>query len=279
MAQMSDKTKATLEAILAAPGKTAIDYATEQGVSVGQVTGAINSLKKAGMIVVGEGGVITATEDATFEYGDGDTTKKASTELDTTAGTDTMLDAEDGEGIGGAITAEGTGIATEASATEAPTAEAPAATKVAPSAFANMVAQAMSPTATAPAAGKTATSTTPAGPAVVSKAAKARAVWEANKDAPRKVLMQMMMAPEIGLTSHGANTYIHNFKKAAGLVTPRGTAVATPAAPVAEEPAFAPEVAETVAVTENVVVDITAEAAPETAPEAATEVAAEQTTA
>lgn len=60
-----------------------------------------------------------------------------------------------------------------------------------------------------------------------SKASKAQAIFDEFKNEKRAVLMAKLMN-EAGLTQHGANTYIYNMRKKAGMVTPRGT-VAAPA--------------------------------------------------
>lgn len=77
-------------------------------------------------------------------------------------------------------------------------------------------------------------------PRTDSKASKAQAIFDAHKDDKRSVLMDLLMN-EAGLTKNGANTYIYNMRKKAGMVTPRGT-TAVPETPAAEA---APEVPET----------------------------------
>lgn len=66
-----------------------------------------------------------------------------------------------------------------------------------------------------------------------SKAAKAQAIFDQFKNEKRSVLMEKLMT-EAGLTKNGANTYIYNMRKKAGMVTPRGT-TAAPAAATTEE--------------------------------------------
>lgn len=243
---MSENTKNVLEAIIANPGKTSIDIATILSVSVGSVSGAVGSLKRAELITADENGKFTATAEAAFEFGDGDTTPAAKTEKPTTAAAgDTEDDSTD---TGASTIVETTGTA----APETVTIEA-AATKAAAS-------------PKVPAAEKA--------PATESKAAKARKIFDENPGAPRKLLMSLLMGPECGMTEAGANTYIYNIRKTKGLVTARGTAPAvaeTPAAVVTEttaaptiaageEPAFAAEP------TEAVIIDVTTAgvASPET---------------
>lgn len=60
------------------------------------------------------------------------------------------------------------------------------------------------------------------GPRTDSKASKAQAIFDEFKGEKRSVLMDKLME-EVGLTRNGANTYIYNMRKAAGMVTPRGT--------------------------------------------------------
>lgn len=245
---MSENTKNVLEAIIANPGKTSIDIATILSVSVGSVSGAVGSLKRAELITADENGKFTATAEAAFEFGDGDTTPVAKTETaPKAAATDTEDDSTD---TVASTIVETTGTA--AAAPETVTIEA-AATKAAAS-------------PKVPAAEKA--------PATESKAAKARKIFDENPGAPRKLLMSLLMGPECGMTEAGANTYIYNIRKTKGLVTARGTAPAvaeTPAAVVTEttaaptiaageEPAFAAEP------TEAVIIDVTTAgvASPET---------------
>jgi hypothetical protein len=85
-----------------------------------------------------------------------------------------------------------------------------------------------------------------------SKASKAQLIFDEFKGEKRAVLMDKLMN-EAGLTKNGANTYIYNMRKKAGMVTPRGTTAAPEATtetteqPIAETVAETPEVdAETV---------------------------------
>lgn len=233
-----------LDAIIDNPGKTAIDLATILSVSVGSVSGAVGSLKKRSLITI-EDGKITATADAKFDYGDGDTTVRSTTPL----GADTNKAAE----LEIADDLMGNEDTTAVLAT-APTETIKASVAID---LAAMASPAPAPAASAP------------GPAVVSKASKAQAIFDANKDQPRKVLMNMLMDPALcGLSEAGANTYIYNMRKKAGMVTARGaTPVATEAAPTAvteaATPAFVVETTESVVVaaaaiepTEAVVVEV-----------------------
>lgn len=63
-----------------------------------------------------------------------------------------------------------------------------------------------------------------------SKTAKAQAIFDANPNLKRSELMQLLK-DQVGLTENGANTYIHNMRKAAGMVTAR-LKTAAPTAPV-----------------------------------------------
>lgn len=84
------------------------------------------------------------------------------------------------------------------------------------------------------------------GPRTDSKASKAQAIFDEFKNEKRAVLMQKMM-DEVGLTRNGANTYIYNMRKAAGMVVPRGTV----AAPETEVAAVTTETTEDSAIVEQ----------------------------
>lgn len=265
---LSTKSKEVLQEIVNNPGKTIVDIAAALGVAIGQVNGALVALKKGDLVAV-EDGKLTATSEATavLEYGDGASSAPATPGItkvaakntlapeEELAASDTAIDATAGitkmetdTKTSTFIEAEGTGIAIEASAP---------ATVTVGSAMAAIAATGGSVTAP---------SATPA-VATESKAAKARAIFLANKDAPRKVLMALMTGPDVGLTVAGANTYIYNFRKEAGMVVARGTEVKAAEPVVASAPAF---VAETpAAVTEAVVVDVSAAAVIETTDTAA----------
>lgn len=68
-----------------------------------------------------------------------------------------------------------------------------------------------------------------ASPRIDSKASKAQIIFDEMKNGKRADLMARLMG-EVGLSQHGANTYLHNMRKKAGMVVPRGTA-----APVATQ--------------------------------------------
>lgn len=257
---ISERTKEVFDAIIDNPNKTAVDIAAKMGVSVGQVTGAVNSLKKANMIVI-EDGKITATAEAEFEFGDGPglpaaaapaSSKKVAAKA-LAADTSDVDDAELAPTVTSGETAAD--VATEASTEtiiEAETAGDVAATAVdaieeladTPAPMSTMI-PGTAPASVAPAKA----------PAGESKASKARAIFMANKDQPRKVLMAMMME-QCGLTSHGANTYLYNFRKAEGMVKTRTAEVAADATPAVVTEADAPAFVE--AATDNIVIDVSA---------------------
>ena len=289
--ELSAKTLATLTAIMDNPGKTAIDIAALESVSLGAVSGGVSSLRKAGLITVDEDGKLHPTDEATFEYGGGaggpaTPAKVAATDVRgeleddlevETAGASTgaaVVVLEDADTLPATITAVEVApvietapvVAVEEVLEAEPVAAAPAIEMVS---VGTAVAEAAVIAASTPTVAKV---TPAAGTAAPSKAALARAVFEANKDQPRKVLMALLMGPEVGLSVNGANTYLHNIRKQAGLVKPRAAAGTTPAAEAAPvvvaAPAYVPEtvvevpVAEVVDATGVVEVEV-AETAPE----------------
>jgi hypothetical protein len=258
---ISERTKEVFDAIIDNPNKTAVDIAAKMGVSVGQVTGAVNSLKKANMIVI-EDGKITATAEAEFEFGDGPglpaaaapaSSKKVAAKA-LAADTSDVDDAELAPTVTSGETATDVTIVEASTETiiEAETAGEVAATAVdaieeladTPVPMSTMI-PGTAPASVAPAKA----------PAGESKASKARAIFMANKDQPRKVLMAMMME-QCGLTSHGANTYLYNFRKAEGMVKTRTAEVAADATPAVVTEADAPAFVE--AATDNIVIDVSA---------------------
>jgi hypothetical protein len=197
------------------------------GVSVAQVTGGIASLKKVGLVEVNEG-ILVATAEAQFEFG-----APASTPTDTTLvgkfpsaseATGKWTATEGSKAVDITDTDELEDGEKDLTSTE--TTENVEATVVARSAMAAFVAAADA----APAVNnktKTAKVKAEAAPRPPTKADKARAVFDENHDRPRCELMALLMAPEVGLTMNGANTYIHNMRKKAGLVKARILAEAT----------------------------------------------------
>lgn len=292
--ELSAKTLATLTAIMDNPGKTAIDIAALESVSLGAVSGGVSSLRKAGLITVDEDGKLHPTDEATFEYGGGaggpaTPAKVAATDVRgeleddlevETAGASTgaaVVVLEDADTLPATITAVEVAPVIETAPVvaveEVLEAEPAAAPSTAPAIEMVSVGTAVAEAAVIAASTPTVAKAAPAaGTAAPSKAALARAVFEANKDQPRKVLMALLMGPEVGLSINGANTYLHNIRKQAGLVKPRAAAGTTPAAEAAPvvvaAPAYVPEtvvevpVAEVVDTTGVVEVEV-AETAPE----------------
>lgn len=259
--ELSEKAKNVMEAIIAKPKSNVAEIAEFVGVSVATVTGSLSTLKKRGYVTVEEG-ILIPTDEANFEFGNVDSTTTVKP-VETSAGTEVIA-----ETIGNGTVAE---VIAETAAPSDAASEPPADTTAAadtaetdddstpatPSAFGAMVAGAT--TAPAPAAKKE---------PGVNKAELARAVFtELGADAKRSDLMARLTAPEVGLSKHGANTYIYNMRKKAGKVTPRGTK------PAEGETIDTPAASSTDASAEDVV------AITETTPEATAEPAAEIVTA
>lgn len=253
---LSQSTIDVLETIQANPGKTAIDIATLLSVSVGSVTGSVNTLKKRELISF-EDGKLTALAGAEYAIGESAGTEvKKSTINEAKLSTETIV----GDDLGDDVRGESTPAPSAGTSVFATMAEGIGAASTVSAA----AAAAMAASAPAAPAGTTA----PAGATTLSKSAKAKIIFDSNPGAPRKLLMSMMMAPECGLTEAGANTYIYNFRKAAGQVTPRGTAApVAAAAPISTEaPAFVAETTGNVVVEAAVITAVTEEAAPAEAP-------------
>lgn len=193
---LSKNAQTVLDAIIACEGKNAAEVAKFAGVSVSTVTGSLATLKKLNL-VSNEDGILKATAEAEFGFGSPvtstpvvPTAKQVSafptiasvTAKDTKASAASNDDDNDENDEGGTTT--------------------------------GVVA------ATTTKAAKVVKTVEPKEP-VITKAMRAREVFEANKDQPRKILMDLLMATEIGLTKNGANTYIYNMRKKAGMVTAR----------------------------------------------------------
>lgn len=223
-AVLSEKSLNVINAIITNPGSNPADVSKYLGVSIQTVTGSLSTLKKAGLVTIEEGKLIPSAE-AEFEYG-GATTAPVTTMATLNTSTEEVAT----EMVAELPTETSTEMTTETTVDAAET--TPGVAEV-----------------------TTSKSTTTAAPAIT-KASLARPVFEANKDQPRKVLMALLMDPSVGLTSHGANTYIYNMRKNAGMVTARTakdeTVAPTASAPV-EEIVEAPVVS-TVAETEDATV-------------------------
>lgn len=243
--ELSEKAKDVMEAILTNPNSNAANIAEFLGVSVATVTGSLGTLKKRGYVTVEEG-ILTPTDDANFEFGAG--TTAVTTPAPTADATETkaVVEAAATTDVAEEVIAVTEAVLVEDAAERTPElaaaeanaehqvevaaelhAEAVHATEVAAEAVTEVVAIATSK----------------------NKAEKARAVFEELKDAPRKDLMARLMSDEVGLSKNGANTYIYNMRKSAGMVKPRAAVVTE--ATTAETPA--PEAAETPA--EEIVAD------------------------
>ena len=277
MPNLSDRTKEVLDLIIDNPGKTAVDIAAVGGIALGQVNGAVSTLNKHKLITM-EDGKITATVEAEFHYGEANgvpapesltkaLAKAAAAEAATAAADAEELDADD------AVLAQVAATMAAAPVTEAATETASESVEAATETVADTTAEAATETEAAATEEVVVTSTLIPGrapasvkpaaeakPATESKASKARAIFEEMKDRPRKEIMARLMT-ECKLTQNGANTYLYNFRKQAGMVKARDAAapaeatatdaVATTVA-AGEEPAFVPEPA----AVENVVIDI-----------------------
>lgn len=160
-AVLSEKSLNVINAIILNPGSNPAEVSKYLGVTIATVTGALQTLKKCGLVTIEEGKLIPSAE-AEFEYGGGDATIAEQT-----------VPSVESVDVPAAVT----------SVVSVPTA--------------------------------------------VTKASLARPVFEANKTQPRKVLMNLLMDPSVGLSSHGANTYLYNMRKLAGMVTVRAAKVIT----------------------------------------------------
>jgi len=278
---LSEKSKQLLQAIIDAPGKAVPDYAMALSVSIGQVSGALLGLKKAELVNQEDGKLTAIPNAATFlEYGEFDA---ADVKSGTTPGvtkvtaklvepTELASEEDLGVDVGIETLAAPAGITEMETSTEAPSIVEPVIETTGAVAVVEAIVETAAPAKTvsvgsamaAIAASGGSVVVASAAPVTESKAAKARAIFVANPNAPRKVLMALMTGPDVGLTVAGANTYIYNFRKEAGLVVARGTEVKAALPVVAAAPAF---VAETTAAIEPVTVDVSATTVTDTAAE------------
>ena len=221
--KLSPKAVELITAIVSNPNSTAPQIAKAMGVSVAQVTGGLASLKKAGLVEIKEG-LLIATEEAEFEFGAPVTTTPDTTTpgtIGTFPGVSTVTSTL-------TTTVDETIEEDEESESAGTTVAESVAEPAKRSAMAAFVAAAEAPPVTATTKTKAAKVKPEAAPKAPTKADKARAVFAEFKDAPRKVLMEKLMAPEVGLSHHGANTYLYNLRKKADMVTPRGSVPETP---------------------------------------------------
>jgi DNA-binding Lrp family transcriptional regulator len=245
---LSEKAKDVMDAILLDKTATAPKIAEYLGVSVATVTGSLATLKKRGYVVI-EDGILVPTAEANFEFGTNtpSTVKPVDTEEVVTAVTDTNVAA----GIVEEISAEivSTAVA-EIEIQNELQAELAEAVTGAPAVITTKATDIVDTKVEVAAATGTETIVETAGP---TKAERARAVFNANKGAERKILMGLLTDPAVGLSKNGANTYIYNMRKAAGMVTPRSATPASTETPAGET------VAETTTANDAEVIEVAAE--------------------
>jgi len=203
---LSSKSTDLLMAIINNPNQNAVEISKVLGVSVSTVTGSLSGLKSRGLVSVKDGALV-ATEEAEFEYGSPATTTTATTSASAfptfgaakgvlvETSTESEIDVAD-------LTADAEEPTMEAGASEQPeiTAGSVLIGGVAP---------------------KTVKVVAP------NKTALAKKVYDENPGLSRAELMKLFMSDPINLSSHGANTYLYNFRNAAGLVKRRGAPAAT----------------------------------------------------
>ena len=200
---LSSKSTDLMMAIINNPNQNAVGISKVLGVSVSTVTGGLAALKNRGLVAVKDGNLV-ATEEAEYEYG----TPAITTPVTTSAATFPTS-------FGGAK-----GVLVETAASEVDSADIDADDDTSESITAHTSDTEI--TAGSVFIGGVAPKTVKE--PVINKTALAKKVYEDNPGMPRAELMKIFMSDPINLSLHGANTYLYNLKKAAGLVKPRSTA-------------------------------------------------------